>query len=491
MGAAPRQWGKKELASTSTDGLAAAYRADLTTPTRVLEEIASRIETDQFGKATNSPFICLNMEQARADAKESAKRFERGESLGQLDGIPIPVKDELDIKGLPTSGGTSYRAWPATQDAWLVRALRNAGALVFAKTYTTEYGMNPWGMNPHFDMPRNVWDCDRGAGGSSTGAAVAVALGFAPLAVGSDGGGSIRIPAALNGVFGLKPTYNRVGRGGSVFGCGSVNHMGPIGGSVAEIVDFMTVVGCQIDQDDPATAWASDSDLAPNAWRAALDRGVRGCRIGVLQSAFSQSGNAVARACEQALSELVAAGAILVEVELPLSRYALAVGVLGIATETMGSLVDDFVAYGHCMGDDLRLLLRLMQQVPAREYFLSARTRSAMRRELQHAISEVDVICLPTTTDVAPRYPLSENRVAISDSPANQSCCRHNFLANLTGVPAASVPVGEHGGLPIGLQIIGDAWDEASVIAVMAEVERLGISRLQRPQGFLALHQPT
>jgi aspartyl-tRNA(Asn)/glutamyl-tRNA(Gln) amidotransferase subunit A len=460
----------------SAAALRAAFVAGHADPVSVVDTIAKRIADQDFGTSTHSPFVTTCIERARAAATASASRYQNGNPLSPLDGVPVPVKDEHHMIGLPTRGGTAYLSEPATVDSFVVRSLESAGANIPGKTHTTEWGMNPWGMSPHFDMPRNVWRDDRGAGGSSTGSAVAVGLGLAPIAIGSDGGGSIRIPASLNGLYGLKPSFIRLGRTGDIYSNSTVSHIGPLGRSTSDLVDLMTTIGATHDPDDALSTNAPTGTAVVQSWQRSLERGVRGCRIGVLDAEWAHADGAVADAGQMALAALEAEGAVLVKVEIPLASMAHPIGAMCIATEAMGSLIDDFHQHANAMGDDLRLLLNLFGRVSAKDFLNACRARAGLRTQTAAALAQVDVIALPTTRTVAPPYGLKENRTAISDDTATRNMCRHCFLGNVTGLPAGSMPVGMHEGLPIGLQILGDAWDEASVLAVMAHAERVGIA---------------
>ena len=489
-GAPPRSWEDAglpapEAASGSARALREAYLADRTDPVAVLERLAARGQTGDFGPSTHSPFVALCLDRARRSAEASRGRYRAGGVLGPLDGIPVPVKDEHHLSGLPPRGGTAYLEHPIHEDSYTVRALESAGALIPGKTHTTEWGMNPWGMNPHFQMPRNTWSEDRGAGGSSTGTSVAVGLGLAPVAIGSDGGGSIRIPSALNGIYGLKPSFIRIGRTGDIFASGSMSHIGPLGRSTEDLVDLMTAVGATPDPDDPVSTYAPTGPAVAQSWRMALGRGVRGCRIGVVASEWAEASSAVAASGEAALQALEAEGAVRVAVDLPMAAMAHGIGVMNIATETMGALTDDFLQHAAEMGDDLRLLLNLFERVRARDYLIATRARAGLRRQVAAALAQVDLLALPTTVTTAPLYPLSETGRAVSDDAATLNMCRFAFLGNPTGLPAGTVPVGRDAdGLPIGLQFLGDAWDEASVLAAMAHCERTGIASRNTSPGW-------
>jgi len=486
QGAPPRKWDDQKLSvpSSSFNGAALrrAYASGTTTPTAVAERLFSRVEHREFGASTHSPFIALDPEGMLAAAKASTERWKEGRPLGVLDGVPIPVKDEFHMKGLPTRGGAKYLETPVSTDAFVITRLRQAGALLPGKTHATEWGLNPLGYNEHFDMPRNPWSSAHGAGGSSTGTAVAIALGMAPVGLGSDGGGSIRIPSAFNGIYGIKPTYIRIGRTGDTWGPGTMPHAGPLGASTEDLVDFLANTA-GVDPEDPTTLLAPDGHAVSGSWYDALGRGVKGCRIGVIRSEFADAAPEIATAGEQMLQALAKEGAILVDVELALAKICPAAGALVIASESTANLTDDVAAYGDQFGDELLLISALLGRLPARAFLLANRTRAALRRQLAQVIAGVDVLALPTTARLPAPYALNEGKRGIFDSAAVAATTRFSFLGNLTGLPACSVPVGLHNGLPMGLQFMADAWDEASLFAVMAHCERLARFE-QHPLGW-------
>ncbi len=466
-----------------------AYRAKRTTPTEVMRALADRIAKGDFAESVHSPYVALDIERALDAAEASTQRYARGNASSPIDGIPVSLKDHHDMQGLATRGGSVLLDKAAAKDGFLATTLREAGALVYGKTHATEWGLQPTGFNPNFLMPRNPYSRAHGAGGSSTGAGVAVALGHSPFAIGSDGGGSIRIPSSLVGVFGIKPSFVRIGRTGDLWSHTSVGTNGPLGASVGDLVDLLTATARR-DPNDPGT-WnapdASDADVAAS-WAGAIGRGVRGARIGVWRYAFEQSEPAVARACRDALRALEKAGAVLVDMDVPLGEHALALGVLCLGVEGAGMLTDAMDHAPERCGEDLRLTYAMLQLVTVREYMIARRTRAVLRARVAAMFrDEVDLVAAPSTCMQAPTYPLADDRVAILDSAATRALTRVNFLANLTGIPAGSVPVGMHGGLPIGLQFMGDAWDEASVLSAMAHCERLGVSDIATAPGHRSL----
>jgi aspartyl-tRNA(Asn)/glutamyl-tRNA(Gln) amidotransferase subunit A len=465
---------------------AAAYRDGVTTPRRVAERMLHEVERLSGLRPSMNIASARDRDATLRDADASAARWARGEPLGPLDGVPFLVKDEFDVAGLPTTLGVRCLPQPvAERDATTVARLRAAGAVFGVKTVLTEWGMSPIGNNVSCAMPHNAHDVTKAPGGSSTGSAVGVALGVAPLALGGDGGGSVRIPAALNGVFGLKPTFGRVSRAGDGFK-GSVAHAGPIAASTADLAAFLDVVSAAVDPADELTAWAPPPPQG--GFGALLAAGVRGLRIGVDDADWRDAAEPVAQACREALRALEREGATLVDISLPIAHHAHRVGFLTIGPESLAEHRRAWIEQRDLLGDDLRLSFAVLSGMTALEHLDAQRLRTGLRRELCQALAGVDVIALPTTAITAPRYTEEDEKSSFSDPQALEGLVRYTFLCNLTGNPAGTAPIGlDAGGLPIGLQILGDAWDEAMVIAVLAHLERTGVATARRPPGAIDL----
>jgi aspartyl-tRNA(Asn)/glutamyl-tRNA(Gln) amidotransferase subunit A len=465
---------------------ATAYRDRAATPTRVAERALAEIAALAGRRPCMNIASSLAPELTLAESRAAAGRIAAGEPLGPLDGVPFLVKDEFDVAGLPTTLGSRCEPGaPRAADATVVARLRRAGAVFLCKTVLTEWGMSSVGHSRSASMPHNPYDTTRAPGGSSTGSAVGVALGLAPIAAGGDGGGSIRIPAALNGVFGIKPTFGRVSRAGDGF-INSVAHSGPIAASTADLVAFLDAVASEPDPDDALTASAPPPPAG--GFGAACRAGVRGLRIGVADREWADASPAVARACHEALRALEREGAELVPVSLPIARHAPQIGYCTIGPESLAAHLDAWRARRHLIGDDVRLAFAVLSGFTAAEQLDAQRLRTGLRLEVAAALREVDVIALPTTAITAPRCTEDDARAGFVDPAALDALCRYTFLGNLTGLPAASAPVGfDGGGLPIGLQILGDAWDEATVLGVLAHLERIGASEVGRPPGTVDL----
>jgi aspartyl-tRNA(Asn)/glutamyl-tRNA(Gln) amidotransferase subunit A len=458
----------------------------VTTPRKVAERALREVERLGLLRPSMNIVAAQDREATLRDADASGERWAAGSPKSPLDGVPFLVKDEFDVAGLPTTLGVRCQPQPAAErDATVVERLRAAGAIVICKTVLTEWGMSPIGNNVNFPMPHNAHDAMKAPGGSSTGSAVGVALGVAPLAVGGDGGGSIRIPASLNGVFGIKPTFGRVSRTGDGFK-GSVAHAGPIACSTADLASFLDLAASAPDHADSLTSWAPPPP--EGGFSGLLGAGVRGLRIGVDEGEWRDTSEPVATVCREALRALEREGAVLVDISLPIAHHAHRIGMLTIGPESLAAHRREWIDQREVLGDDLRLIFAVLSGMTALEQLDAQRLRAGLRRELCEALGGVDVIALPTTAITAPRYVEDDEKVPFSDPASLEGLIRFTFLCNLTCNPACTAPVGLDGGaLPIGLQIVGDAWDEAMVLAVLAHLERIGVAAVRRPPGAIDL----
>lgn len=426
------------------------------------------------------PILDFDDERALQAAHRSMDRLARGEALGPLDGVVVAIKEEVRVAGLPCQVGTRHMSrTPADDDCESVRRLRAAGAVIVGTTPMTEYGMSPLGGNVHRSMPRNPHDVSRLPGGSSSGSGVAVATGITPLALGADGGGSIRIPACFNGVFGIKPTFGRIPTTGhGLTGGSTVVHLGPLGSSSHDLAVFLEACAGS-DTGDPDSVQPL---LDPGALTRALGRGVSGLRIGIVESEWDDCAPAVARPAREAIAALERDGAQIERVQLPLAKTAAAIGYLTIGLETFSALAGVRKHQMDELGLDLQLLLANLDTFRADDYLDAQRLRTTLRSQVADVLKHVDVLALPTTAISAPSVTDAEASEGFVDPPALDGACRYAFLGNLSGCPAGTAPVGlDDAGLPVGLQIIGDAWDEACVLQVLAHLERMGVAKVRRP----------
>ncbi|MBX3190106.1 MAG: amidase [Labilithrix sp.] len=465
--------------------LTAAYRERRASPVEVTKRAIA--EARRLAALTPSvgPLVDYAEETAIAEAHEAERRWREGRALGPFDGVPWVVKEQTAVKGLARRAGTAFRdTGPQPADATTVARVRGAGAITIGTTAMTEYGMTPNGANAKRAMPRNPHAVDRFAGGSSTGSGVAVATGLAPFALGADGGGSIRIPSAINGVFGIKPTWGRVSRSGDFSG-GTVAHLGPLACGTVDLAHALELMSGH-DPEDPQTFAAPGR--AQGSFVGALGRGVRGLVVGVPDSEWADASESVQRAGRAALAALEKEGATLVPLRLDLAKHASAIGVVVIACEARAGLREDWAAHADEMGDDLQVTFASLDAFSAVEYIETCRLRTGLRVEMARAFRAVDLVALPTTVAPAGKVTDAEMRSGFLDTKVIDGLCRFCFLGNLTGLPAASMPVGcDAAGLPIGLQLVGDAWDEATVLAAAAHLERIGVASPRRPRIAAAL----
>lgn len=465
--------------AASATKLTRAYESGQVSPTEITTRCLAAARELAGRTPTMGPIHVYDDEHALADAAASTERWRKRAPLGPLDGVPVAVKEQVAVRHLPRLDGARFLAeTPMEADATAVARLRAAGAIVIGLTPMTELGLSPLGQNRHRAMPRNPHAPGHLAGGSSTGSGVAVGTGLLPIAVGCDGGGSIRIPAAWNGVFGIKPTWGRVSRGGAICG-GSVSHVGPIAGSAR---DLALALECMAGHDalDPETLAAPPFERG--ALERGLRRGVRGLRIGIEEREWAEASPAVERAGREALRVLEREGAVLVPVRIELARFAHGIGALSIGPESRALNKRDIERSLDLMGEDLQISFAALSCVTSAEFLDAQRLRVGFRAELTHQFGDVDLLALPTTQDTAPKVDDAEMRGGFVDSRALARAVRYAFLGNLSGLPAGTAPVGvDDGGLPIGLQLVGDAWDEATVLAGLAHLERVGIAIPRRP----------
>ncbi len=440
----------------------ASYRSGASDPVKTTTEIFERIDarTD-----LGTVFIAKQIDHAIKSAKASKERWDAGRPLGPLDGVPVAVKDEMDLEHYPTTVGTKFLGRdPASEDATIVKRLRAAGAVFLGKANMHEIGINPNCANQHYGLVRNPYDPTRDTGGSSSGPAAAVAARFCPLALGADGGGSIRIPAALTGTVGLKATFGRISEHGVAPLCWSVGHVGPIGTTVADVaLGYALIAGP--DATDPNTL------VQPPVELGALDGKLEGKKIGVFRPWFEHAEASIVACCDEAVKHLVDAGAELVAVDVPhldLTRVAHAITILS----EMATSMDDHKEHHHLLAPNVRVNLAVARSFTSTDYVRAQRVRARAMAALDEVFEAVDILVTPSTAITAPPIPVTDPKTSWSDLSTVTELMRYAFLQNLTGNPALSVPAGyDANGLPIGVQLTGRHWDEALLLSAGLAVE--------------------
>ena len=444
-----------------------AYLDGAATPTQVASRLFEEMrQLDERDPAMNV-MVESDADDLQQQARASTERYAAGTPLGPLDGVPVAVKDELDQKPYWTRVGTSFLGrTPATEDAEVVARLRMAGAVLIGKAAMTEIGIVVSGFNPHYGTPRNPYDPGHYTGGSSSGPAAAVACGLAPISVGADGGGSIRTPASLCGVVGLKATFGRISEHGAAPLCWSVAHVGPFGATAADAALAYAVMAGP-DPRDP------NSTSQPAMTVESLDPDLSGVRLGVYRPWFEDATPAVVGACEQRLDALKQCGAEVVEVDLPELDLARVAHLITISSEMLTSMEQHMAEHGHEFGLDVRTSLALARSLTSRDYVRAQRARTRVTAHFERALGQVDAIISPTTGCTAPAIRPDVLPHGESDLALLSALMRFVFPSNLTGHPAVSFPAGyDDQGLPVGMQAIGRPWDEWLLLRLAAASER-------------------
>jgi Asp-tRNA(Asn)/Glu-tRNA(Gln) amidotransferase A subunit family amidase len=451
----------------AADFVAAYLEGDLT-PSRVAERVIDSTRASDRLAPPLRIFIAQNTKDLLNQARASTERYRRGEPLGPLDGVPIAVKDEIDQRPYPTTVGTKFLGRePARSDAEAVARLRAAGALLIGKTNMQEIGIGVTGINPHHGTARNPFDPSRVTGGSSSGSAAAVAAGLCPIGVGADGGGSIRIPASFCGQLGLKPTYGRVSEHGAAPLCRSLAHVGPIAATVSDLALAYAVMAGP-DEKDPGSLSQPPPSL-DRLW----DGDLTGVRLGIYRPWFEHADGVVIRRCDEAVGALREAGAEVRPVEIPNLDQARTIHLVTIVSEMAASQLIEYESHRADYGLETRLNLALARNLRAYDYVHAQRLRARMCRDLHRALEQVDVIVTPTVPITAPPIRPDALPEGQSDLELTIRIMRYVALANLSGHPALSCPVGfDSTGLPVGLQLLGRPWGEALLLRLAAVLER-------------------
>ncbi len=399
----------------------------------------------------------------REHALAAAASLDRGRERGPLWGVPYAAKDLFETRGIRTTAGSRVlEDWIPTRDATVIARLAAAGAILLGKTNQHEFAHGATGINAHFGTVPNPWQPDCLAGGSSSGSAVAVALGLAAFSLGSDTGGSIRVPAALSGIVGLKPTAGRVSTDGMVPYCWSLDHVGILARTVADTGIVLRAIA----EPDPALPALPVADLSvPRP--ASL-------RIGVPRDALLDDvAPDILAAFETAMKFLHGEGARILPIDLPDLDEARTVSLLVQMPEALSYHRRYLPTKSDLYGDDVRSGLAFGQFILAEQYVGAKRMIERYRRELAATLETVDALITPTCAIVAPRIGATTVTIDGRAHAVGNALTRFTGLFNMTGNPAISIPAGcDKAGLPIGLQIVGQVYDDARLLAIAALLER-------------------
>ncbi len=432
-----------------------AYRNGKTDPVQVMQMLHQHIERLDHGADRMAFFIARKPEEVLASAERSAERLKLGRPLSPFDGVPVVVKDEVDFEGFPTTLGTSFMNAPAVRDSTVVARLKAAGAIIVGKANMNEIGINPIGLNPHHGVCRNPYQPTRICGGSSSGSAAVVAAGIVPMAIGLDGGGSIRIPASLCGVVGLKATFGRVSESGVPPLCWTPGHLGPIGLTVADVAAaYVLIAG----PDDADLASQRQSNVHLSGF---TDSSLKGIRLGVCRPYFEDADPQVVARCQDGLRFLTEAGATIVELPPPELNTLLWSHAVIILSEMAAAMLPHTTEDASRFAYDTRTNLAIGRHFRATDYVHAMRHRHLITRAWIAQMQTIDAVVTPTCATTAPLIPQSTLPSGESNLPMVDALMRYIRQGNVTGFPAISIPAGYDGdGLPVGVQLMARPYEE-------------------------------
>ena len=454
-----------------------------------VEVVESHLKAIRQRDPSIHAFLHVDEEDALRQATAIDAKRNSGQPMGLLAGIPVAIKDVLCTKGQPTTcGSRMLKTFVPPYDACAITKLRQADAVLIGKTNMDEFAMGSSGENSAFGPTRNPWDVDRIPGGSSSGSAAAVAARMAPLSLGSDTGGSIRQPAALCGIVGMKPTYGRVSRYGLVAYASSLDQIGPFATDIQGAATLLEAISGH----DPRDSTSVNQPATP--FSQLFDQPLAGLRIGVPVEYFSAGlDSEIEASVRQALKIYESLGAQLKEIHLPHSKYAIATYYLVATSEASSNLARyDGVHYGHRaensgsslvemyeasraegFGDEVKRRIMLgvfsLSAGYADQFYTKAlQVRRLIRNDFDAAFQQVDVIAGPVTP--TPAFKIGEKT---SDPLAMYLSDIYTISANLAGIPGLSLPCGlTTEGLPIGLQLLAPPFEEVRLLQAARMLER-------------------
>ena len=432
-------------------------RTRAVSPVELAESCLARIAELEPGL---NAFILVARESALTGAQAAEREIAAGNYRGPLHGIPLSVKDLFDVAGVPTTAGSGFPAEPAAHDSAVVERLRAGGAVLLGKTGLHELAFGVTSQNPHFGPITNPWARDRSPGGSSGGSAAAVATGGGFGSIGSDTGGSIRIPAALCGIVGLKPTRGRVSLRGAIPLSWTLDHAGPLARTVRDAAVLYAAIAGDDARDPGSRSAPYDDPLAE------IDKGAARLRIGIWKSGLDAADADVRIAVDEAIKALASSGARVESVDLPRADELAECQRVVLGTEAYAYHRERVENEPERFGADVLERLRRGKANSGHDYAAARRARSEIRTAFDALFGSLDALALPTTVVTAP---LREGADAVATA-ARLTSLTSPF--NLTGLPAISVPCG-HGvyGLPVGLQLVGRRWGEARLLRIARAYE--------------------
>ncbi|OMO52026.1 Amidase [Corchorus capsularis] len=464
-----------------------AYSSGELTPRAVAERFIVAV-----GESSSLPlpmcfFIDYDSEDILRQATESTLRYQRGQPISALDGVPIAIKDEIDCSPYPTTGGTKWlhKVRPCTGDACCVMRLRACGAIIVGKTNMHELGAGTSGINPHYGSARNPYDPNKISGGSSSGSAAVVSAGLCPAALGVDGGGSVRMPASLCGVVGLKPTFGRIPHSGVLPLNWTVGMVGVLAGTLEDALIVYAAISGQLPSHQPTT-------IPPKIYLPLLNtpNPISEIKLARYGEWFNDCSDEIRLCCSNALQLLCEHYKWkTVEVTIPEIETMRLAHYLTIGSECNASLSSyleklDFSESGW----DVRVALSVYGAFDSKEYLKAQKIRNRQMQIHNNIFSKADVIVAPTTGVTAYTIFDDVKETGELDYINGAALVRYQIAGNFLGLPAVTVPVGyDTAGMPIGLQFIGKPWSEPTLMHIAFAMQALCNSACRKPQIFYDL----
>jgi aspartyl-tRNA(Asn)/glutamyl-tRNA(Gln) amidotransferase subunit A len=479
-----------ELAFATIAELSALLARRTISPVEITNLFLERIE--KYNPTLNA-YLTITRDAALAGARESEKRIQQKRSRSPLEGIPIALKDNIWTRGIRTTAGSKFLTdFVPENDATVVTNLYRAGAVLLGKTNLHEFAYGISTNNPHYGPARNPWDTTRIPGGSSGGSAAAISAGLCVASIGTDTGGSIRIPAAVCGIVGLKPTFGRVSCHNVVALAPTFDHVGPLARTAADAALILGIIAGRDPLDAATLAQPrfkpfSDVRQASNRLQPHFSK-KRPLKLGLPREYFFTSVSEIVReAVKLAVHSFEELGAIVEEVSLPhISDGDDASTSIALAEATHYHQSQGwFPSHAADYGEDVRKRLEMGLDIRAADYLEALAVQKRVSSEFDSVLSRVDAIIAPTVPITAPR--IGENVVQIesAEEPVRGALIRLNRPANFAGLPAISVPCGwSNENLPIGLQLIGRAWSEKQLLVIAQLFERAHPEFRRRPSQF-------
>lgn len=464
-----------------------AYSSGVTTPIKVMDRFIAAVREPVKNGVEMSFFINYYVKDILQQATESTLRYERGEPISILDGVPIAIKDEIDCMPYPTTGGTKWlhKFRLCKKDACCVARLRSCGAILTGKTNMHELGVGTSGINPHYGAARNPYDSGRVAGGSSSGSAAVVSAGLCPVALGVDGGGSVRMPAALCGVVGFKPTFGRVSHSGVLPLNWTVGMVGILAGTVEDaFITYAAISGILPSEKSISSMPRVNFPLLKSTST------ISNLKLAKYGEWFNHCNDDIRNCCDEALDQLCKHYAWkTVEVTVPEIEELRLAHYLTIGSECSTSLAPHLEKLNlEELGWDARVALCIYGSFSSKEYLNAQRLRNRQMQFHKEIFKRADVIVTPTTGTTAYQIKNDALKYGELDYINGAALVRYQIAGNFLGLPAVTVPVGyDNQGMPIGLQFIGPQWSEATLLHLAFAMQSLCIGSCRKPEVFYDL----